>query len=186
MVVTEDWPPFNYEKDGQIAGFATEIVRKTLEKSKLNVSFKIYPWARAYQMALEDKNILIYTISRNKERENHFKWIGPFADRSIFLYKLSLRQDISIESLEDVKKYKTGLMRKDATHQFFMDKGFLRYTHFEITSKEDHNIKKLLKGRIDLIAGNEIALAYKYRELGFNFNMIGKVFPLIESGGYWP
>lgn len=185
MVVTEDWPPFNYEKDGQIVGFATEIVRRTLEKADFKAKFKIFPWARAYKMALNDKNTLIYTISRTIERENHFKWIGPYADRSIFLYKLSSRNDINISSLEDVKKFKIGLMREDATHQYFIGKGFSEHKNLDITSKEDLNIKKLFIGRVDLIAGNEISLKYKFKELGFNYNEISKIFPIIESGGYY-
>ena len=184
-VVTEDWPPFNYQKNGQIVGMSTEIVMATLHDAGIKADLELFPWARAYKMAVTDKNVLIYTITRTAERENLFKWIGPFAERVIFLYKLSKREDIEITSLDDIKKYKLGLLRDDATHQFFIERNFIKKIHFDLTSSEDSNIKKLFYGRVELIPGNEIALAFKVKELGFDFRRLEKAFLLIDSGGYY-
>lgn len=47
IVVTEYWPPYNYEDQGKVTGLSTEIVRATLEQAKVKGNFGVYPWGRA-------------------------------------------------------------------------------------------------------------------------------------------
>ena len=68
-IVTEDYPPYNYMENGRITGFSTEIVEAIVRKAGLQGIPKMYPWARAYMMVQNDKDVLIYTITRNQERE---------------------------------------------------------------------------------------------------------------------
>ena len=181
-VVTEDWPPYNYKLNGKISGFGTEIVQAMLENTHIKYSLALYPWARAYHKALNEKNVLIYTMARNDEREWLFKWIGPFASRHIDLYKLKRQTDIVVNSLEEAKKYKIGAVRDDATHLFLKNHGF---DNIYIVVREDQNIKMLFKDRIKLIAGNELALAYKLKQLDYQFDQLEKVWTLIDEGGYY-
>ncbi len=182
-VVTEDLPPYNYEQQGEIVGFGTEVVKATLEKAGIIFKIRLYPWARAYQMALKEKNILIYTIVRNTEREKLFKWVGPFAPRqSAIIYKLKERTDIIVNSLNDVKKYELGLVRDDATHLFFKKHGF---TRINLVVSEEQNIKMLFRKRMEIIAGNELVAAYKMKQIGYQYNQVEKVFTFSHGGGYY-
>lgn len=82
--VTEDYPPYNYEENGKVTGLSTEIVKATLDEAEIKYSIKTYPWSRAIEMAENGENVLIFTITRNKERERNFKWVGPIDQRPIF------------------------------------------------------------------------------------------------------
>jgi polar amino acid transport system substrate-binding protein len=181
-VVTEDWPPYNYKQQEEIIGFGTEVVQETLKRAHIKYSITLYPWARAYHNALYEKNVLIYTMARNDEREWLFKWIGPFAPRHIDLFKRKGKTDIVVNSLEDAKKYMIGVVRDDATHLFLTNHGF---NNIHIVVREDQNIKMLFKDRIKLITGNEMALAYKLKQLGYRFDQLEKVLTLIDEGGYY-
>ncbi len=182
-VVTEDLPPYNYEQQGEIVGFGTEVVKATLEKAGIKFKIRIFPWARAYRMALNEKNTLIYTMVRNKERERLFRWVGPFAPRqSANIYKLKERTDIIVNSLNEAKKYELGLVRDDATHLFFKNHGFKR---INLVVSEEQNIKMLFRKRMELIAGNELVTAYKMKQIGFRFNQVEKVFTFSNGGGYY-
>ena len=77
-IVTENWRPYNYSEGGDIKGHSTEILEKVLRRSGIKYKIKVYPWARAYKIAQNRKNVLIYTIMRIPSREYLFKWIILF------------------------------------------------------------------------------------------------------------
>ena len=68
-VAAEDFAPFGYEdKNGKIVGISTEIVEHLLKDTGIKGNIDLYPWARAYEMALTQKNVLLYTVIKNKEK----------------------------------------------------------------------------------------------------------------------
>ena len=157
--VTEDWPPYNYADNGIVKGIATEIVQATLAQADLEATIRVYPWARAYDMALNQENVLIYSIRRSSEREALFKWIGPIFYQNIYLVKLKNRTDIVLTSLEDAKRYRLGVMNQDSSHHFLLSQGFEKRVNLDTTPSETLNVKKLFTGRIDLLVQNDISLA---------------------------
>jgi polar amino acid transport system substrate-binding protein len=153
-VVTESWRPYNYEENGIAKGPSSELVRKVLDKAGIQYKIRVYPWARAYKIALEEKNVLIYTIARTPERESLFKWVRPIAEPdNTYLYKLSNRKDIIINTLDDAKKYQIGIIKESMYHQFLIKKGFT--DNLQIVPQQQQNYKKLLINRIDLLAQGE-------------------------------
>ncbi|BDU50662.1 substrate-binding periplasmic protein [Haliovirga abyssi] len=148
LVVTENFPPYNYEENGGVKGISTEILKEILKKADINYKIKVYPWARAYNMAETQKNILIYSILHTKKRENKFKWGGELIKTQSSLIKLKSRKDIVVKKLEDAKKYQIGVRLEDAGHQYLKSKKFKK---FEYTNKGGLNILKLYYSRIDLM-----------------------------------
>ncbi len=166
-VVTEEWPPFNYTENGKVIGIATEVVEAVFAKAQLSAPIKVYPWARAYHMALIDANVVIYTIARIPEREPLFHWIGPITPTTKErLYKLRSRSDIVLTSLEDAKKYQIGVLRAGMAHQLLLTKGFEENMQIQAVPLQDRNIKKLFAGRIDLIAISDVMLPPEMKKIG--------------------
>jgi len=164
-VVTEDFPPFNYKKENLMTGISTEVVQVVMQKLGMKAEIRMYPWARAYKMALKQKNILIYSINRIEERENLFKWIGIVAPFKVYLYKLKEREGIHISSMNDLKKYRIGGLRQDARTQFLMQHG--------IQVKEFNTNEQVIKHlccrkTIDIIAHDEAAFIYKIKEMNID------------------
>ena len=89
-------------------GVSTEVVLAVLKEVNVKAKIELYPWARAYQIATTKKNHLIYSIGRIPERENLFHWVGTIAPYKTSLYKLKIRKDIKIGSLNDAKRYTIG------------------------------------------------------------------------------
>ncbi|MCP4405252.1 MAG: amino acid ABC transporter substrate-binding protein [bacterium] len=178
-VVTEEWGPYNYTEDGKVVGISTEIVQATLARAGIDAEIRIYPWARAYTMALEKENVLIFSIYRSRERESLFKWIGPISlPTDYYLFKLTTRTDLIIHSLEDAKKYTIGVMRDDQAHQFLLKQGFNEEEHLDIVSREELNIRKLIGGRIDFLPSAELSLADRMKKLNLPFSKVEKTFLL--------
>jgi polar amino acid transport system substrate-binding protein len=141
--------PYTYLKDGKVAGPATELVELTLKRSGFTAyRTSLYPWARSYDMALHEPNVLIYLIARTPARESQFKWVGEIMKIQYHLYKLKDRQDIVIKNLQDAKNYTIGAMRDDVRYRYLEMQGF---TKLVISSESIDNFNKLLNRRVDLI-----------------------------------
>lgn len=162
QVVTENWPPFNYQNSqGEIVGSNTNNVKKILSLSELSHEIKLYPWARTYKLAESQKNHLIYSLYRTSEREQHFHWFCPIAPSiKLHLIKLST-SDISISNYTQAKAYKIGVVRKDAPNMYLLSEGFKPGINLYETTNENSNIQQLLNGTVDFIVQSQQSIDYR-------------------------
>lgn len=149
---TDEFPPFNYIKNGKIIGASTEVVRAIMELSEQNYTIKSYPWARSYRSSQTNKNALIYSISRREKREDLFKWIGVITPANHSIFALKSRTDIIINSLEDMRPYTIGTSFDDARESYLANKGFDVSTFERIGGNTPYSqlYLQLKRGRIDL------------------------------------
>ena len=148
-ILTENLPPLNYVENGVLVGPSVEIVKAIQKRVGSQEQIQVYPWARAYKMALEDENVILFGMTHTKVRQDKFKWVGPLATkRDILVAKKG--SGIKIKDLEDAKKVKRiGTLRDDTRGRLLKRHGF---TNLEPVSDEQLNAKKLALGRIDLWA----------------------------------
>jgi len=174
-ILTENLPPLNYVKDGVLVGPSVEIVKEIQRRVGSNEQIKVYPWARAYKMALEEENVVLFGMTHTKVREDIFKWIGPLATkRDILVSKKG--SGIRISSLEDAKKVnRIGTLRDDTRERLLKRHGF---TNLEPVSDEQMNAKKLALGRIDLWAYKKPGLKTVCELAGVNYNEVEEVYHL--------
>ena len=148
-ILTENLPPLNYVENGTLVGSSVEIVKEIQQRIGSTEPIEVYPWARAYKMALEEENVILFGMTYTEDRSNLFKWVGPLATKRDIL--LARKDDsFSITSLEDAKKVeRIGTLRDDVRGKLLEKKGF---TNLEPVSDEQKNAQKLALGRIDLWA----------------------------------
>jgi len=177
IILTENLPPLNYVEDGVLVGPSVEIVREIQKRVGSNEQIEVYPWARAYKMALEEENIVLFSTTYTKDRHDKFKWIGPLAKkRDILIAKKS--SGIEINSLEDAKKVKRiGTLRDDTRELLLKSLGF---SNLESVSDEQQNAKKLILGRIDLWAYKIPGLRTICDLSGVNYDEFKEVYHLRE------
>jgi len=174
-ILTENMPPLNYLKDGVLVGPSVEIVKEIQKRVGSHEQIKVFPWARAYKMALEKENVVLFGMTHTKDREDKFKWIGPLATkRDILVAKKD--SGIVINSLEDAKKVKRiGTLRDDTRERLLKSHGF---TNLESVSDEQKNAKKLAAGRIDLWTYKKPGLKTVCELAGVDYNEFEEVFHL--------
>jgi polar amino acid transport system substrate-binding protein len=174
-ILTENMPPLNYLKDGVLVGPSVEIVKEIQKRVGSHEQIKVFPWARAYKMALEKENVVLFGMTHTKDREDKFKWIGPLATkRDILVAKKD--SGIVINSLEDAKKVKRiGTLRDDTRERLLKSHGF---TNLESVSDEQKNAKKLAAGRIDLWTYKKPGLKTVCELAGVDCNEFEEVFHL--------
>jgi polar amino acid transport system substrate-binding protein len=178
QILTEDLPPLNYINDGTLVGPSVEIVKEIQRRIGSKEKLQVYPWARAYQIALEEKNVMLFSVSHTPEREKKFKWIGPLATkRDILVAKKGSK--LAINSLEDAKRVRRiGVLRDDTKEEFLEIHGF---NNLEPVSDERKNARKLMLGRIDLWVFKKPGLKIVCDLAGIDVNAVEEVFHLRET-----
>ena len=176
-ILTENLPPLNYVENGVLIGPSVEIVEGIQKRVGSQDKIQVYPWARAYKIALEEKNVILFGMTYTKVRKNKFKWVGPLATkRDILVAKKG--SGIKINDLEDAKKVKRiGTLRDDTRDRLLRSHGF---TNLEPVSDEQLNAKKLALDRIDLWAYKIPGLRTVCYLAGVDYNEFEEVYHLRE------
>lgn len=174
-VVTEE-TSFSYLRQGRVIGPATQVVEATLARAGLSdYRLGLYPWARAYDMALSEPNVLIYLIARTPEREGQFHWAGEILRIDYHLYRLPSREDIQIAKLEQAKQYRIGALRGDVRYSYLQEEGF---TKLVVTVSNADSFKLLLNGQVDLVPMSEQGVRMFCTEAGLADGCLERVLPL--------
>lgn len=168
-IITEDYPPFNFEQDGKLKGISTEIVGELLKiggSDKTIDDIKLISWARGYNLAQTEPNHALYSTTRTEKRETLFKWVGPFVPTVVGLIAKKER-GLVISSADDLQKLRIGAVRDDIGHQLLLEVG-MPTDRLEAVQFNDQNYKKLFSDRIDAIAYETTVSNWRIRNMGQN------------------
>lgn len=144
-LVTEENPPFNYTEQGNVVGMSTAIVAELGKRGGIPLKIQAMPWEQAYLAAQRDKDTCIYSTARLENRERLFSWIGPIATNQ---WVLIGKNDFagSVKAVGDARKYRVGVVARDAKIEFLMSKGV---TDLREVSEDSLNPPRLVLGRND-------------------------------------
>ena len=150
LLTTEEYPPMNYMgADGEIEGYATDLVREAAAKANIAIEIRLLPWKRAYHRALTEDGVCVYSAWRTPEREALFKWVGPLAldAWSFFAVEGSVPE---ISSLRETFDHQVGVVEGWGFTEHLKKEG---HPNLDQVAKDDiHNLQKLMMGRIELWA----------------------------------
>jgi len=177
-VVTEYYPPYSFkDRNGTLKGCAVELVRALFKLNKDELKITLMPWSRAYITAVNFKNTLIFSISRNNIRESKFHWIGKIKQEKYFFW--GLREKYSTAKISD-QEFKSSLIvvaKYTTNDQMLSAKGENKlYRVTELTQ----GINMLLAHRVDLIVETQVGLKKRFEKQGYDFNKIVPVYKLPE------
>jgi len=178
-IATADFPPFSYvDEHGRPAGVMSEVLELVLKElakdgksPKLDrVPIDFFPWQRAYKMASEGKNVLIYPLGISPERENLFFWIGPEMERNIWIYALKDKHQHMLQA-KDLKGALVGVTRGYSWVNDIKDIGAI-----PDESRDDKIlIMKIAGHRMSYISMDEALLSYQLQEMRKEYPRINKV-----------
>lgn len=164
QVVTET-TPYAYVADGKVGGVATSVVEHTLNRAGLkDYTVRLYPWARAYDMALKEPNVLIFLLARTPERERQFQWAGQIMKIQYYMYRLKIRS-FEVTDLESAKAYTIGVQRDDVRQQYLQSKGFEKLV---VSGQLVDSFRQLLRGQVDMVPMTEDTARVLCQETQFN------------------
>lgn len=145
--VTEEYPPFNFTKDGAITGISIDQVHAIAKGAGVDYTIEIMPWARAFALAEHQPMHCAFTATHTEERHDRFRWVEPLVQDVMVLVK---RRDggIDAHTLEEAVKLRIGAQRDDFAIGLLAARGF---RDIDLAADIDITLGKLLSGRIDLM-----------------------------------
>jgi polar amino acid transport system substrate-binding protein len=152
-------------RDGQLTGMSTEVVQAVLKEVNVQASIQSMPWARAYDLALHDPDVLIYSITRTPAREHLFKWVGTIAASRWYIYSAA-SHPITLLDLNDARDWQTATVNEDVGEQYLIGKQFVIGQQLQSSNRYELNYQKLQTGHVDLWISDELNAAYLAHQAG--------------------
>lgn len=155
-------PPASYvDSRGRAAGFVVDIAREMQKRLGLHDSITVLTEARAWEYALTNPDVILFSFSRLPDRENLFHWVVPVMHKSWVLY--GRRSDSGAPTtIAAARNMRVGAVRGDVRAEWLRRHGF---THIEEVATHEQNVRKLHAGRLDLIFYEQQGMVYACSKL---------------------
>ena len=69
QMMTEEYPPVTFMKNGKVSGFVTDMVREISARQGIPDNIQLTSWDEAYKVALSNPNVVLFSAERTAERE---------------------------------------------------------------------------------------------------------------------
>jgi len=169
--MTEEYPPFNYEINGESSGFGVDIWVEVFKEMKLGLSRKdihIYPWARGYKNVQNpQKRNMLFLMGRTAQREPLFKWVGPLPGNEYAL--ITYKGGPKPKSIEEIKNEEIVAIRKDIGGLALLELGFPKKNLKEV-GQLVQLFRMVKMKRLNFFSYGLIDLKEKVEKEGLNWN----------------
>ncbi len=181
QMVTEEYPPVTFMKDGKVTGFVTEIVREITRRESIPDNIRLTSWDEAYNLALINPNVFLFSAERTEQREKLFKWVGPVGkNSSIFYAKKGL--GIKMDSLEDARKVAAiGTVTSWFNEQDLKNRGFTNLVSSQVPAD---SVKKLMNDEVKLCVLTDITASDIVKSAGYSMDDLEPVATLSSTYFY--
>ncbi len=150
---TEDYPPYNFKKDGHLTGISVEILMAAFKKIGVGVERKdirIAPWNRSYKFVQRKPGTALFSMTYTPERQEIMKFVGPAAPIQVAVIapKVAKLKGLTRDKLGDLK---IGVVRDDIGDQLLR-----KFAVSDEFIQRKNSLKQLIyllkKGRVDAVA----------------------------------
>ncbi|WP_409422814.1 transporter substrate-binding domain-containing protein [Pseudaeromonas sp. ZJS20] len=153
----DQWPPYHYRQaDGQMAGFAIEVLEGVAKRMGCALQYKERPWRRVLLEVEAGTTDVAMEAYYNDERARIASFSEPYNPSSAHLW---VRQGSQLPQ-SDLKLLVESGFRLGVTKSFFYGpqmQGLRHHANVEEVEDEQQNYAKLLKGRLDGFLGDTLA-----------------------------
>jgi polar amino acid transport system substrate-binding protein len=150
-LTTEQYAPFNFQNGDDIAGLGADQVKEIMRRSGIRFDMELLPWSRAIGLAREKPMTCVFTTAHTVDRDSHFKWVEPLLVERTLLIRAA-GSGVEPADVAAATAYRTGTQTGDYTVELLRNAGF---TQIDLARDLDLTLKKLLSGRVDLMAVSE-------------------------------
>jgi ABC-type amino acid transport substrate-binding protein len=180
-MLTEEYPPVTFMKDGKVTGFVTDVVRAIIARQGVPDKIRLTSWDEAYNVALNNPNVVLFSTERTEKREKLFQWVGPVGKNSAIFYAKK-GSGIRINSLEEARKIAAIATTTDwFTEQYLKSKGF---TNLVSSPLPVANVKQLMNGEVQISVFTDITIPEIVKNAGYAMDDLEPVFTMSNTYFY--
>lgn len=181
---TEIYPPSNYLVDNKLTGMSVELLKlmwKEMEVSEQPI--QIVPWPRGYKLTRNQKNSVLFTMSRTPKRENLFKWVGPiFTASHVLLAKADFKHEIN--TVEDAYPYLIAAKKEDISEIALIEAGFPKENIAPLVDL-GQSVIMLDNGKLDLIIVSQASILDMVESSDLTMDKFKIVYTLNQEENYF-
>lgn len=149
-IATGEFPP-TISSAAKHNGFVSHVITEVFSRKGYEVEFDFLPWKRAYKQAARGDYDAASWFIYNDERAQKFIYSDEvFSSGVHFFYEKSRNYDFDWKQLSDLDKYRIGVSRSYHYSDEFQAYRESNADRFEVMNTDEQNLKRLLRGRIDL------------------------------------
>ena len=168
------WCPYNCASDSKLPGYTIEIAKKIFEKAGHNLKYEVTPWSRSVKLVKEGHITAIVGVTRNEAPDLIFPdqefgiSVIHFFKRKGFPWKFSGIGSLETVSVGIMADYEYG----DGLDAYFeKNRKTPKVQMIRAEQPLVLNIRKLLKGRIDVIPEDKSVFIETAKAMG----VLGKI-----------
>lgn len=153
----KNWPPYNFNLDGEPKGFSIDYTNLIAKKAGLKVQWiKDYSWSEYMDMLKNGEIDVINNISKNKEREEFINFTDIFHTAANAIYVKKGNENL--DSLEKLKG-KTIIMPKGFFAQQLIEKHYPEIKQIQVKDSLEA-LRQLSLGKADATIGKKNVIDY--------------------------
>lgn len=181
FVSVDEAPANYYDENNEFTGYVVGIVKQLQKQLNIDSEIEVMPEARAMVTLNNNPNIVIFSISRTKQREQNYHWLGHVISKRWLLYSRADYAD-DVTSLQQIMDNKViGTIRGDIREKWLKDQN----TNLVVSIPDyESAIKMLMYGRIDFLLFESFGVYSALKNLGYKNNAVKGQFVVTESDVY--
>ncbi|HOO32773.1 MAG TPA: transporter substrate-binding domain-containing protein [Thermotogota bacterium] len=168
VFLTEEYPPLTYtDAQGTPTGFVTDLVKVINEKMNGEEAILVLDWSVAYNAAVLNPNVVLFSIAQTENRKPLFNWVGPVVKNSAYFYR-NAASDLVLPSADYAKKVgKIATTASWWTEQKLKEDGFTNLVSY---TKAEDCVKALVKGEVDLSVFTNLTVTDIVKDAGYTMS----------------
>ncbi|MBT1444598.1 ABC transporter substrate-binding protein [Shewanella sp. JM162201] len=173
--LTEPLPPLSFLELETPTGFAVELVEALKVELGEPGDIEVLPWARAYNIASRESNVLLFSTALRESRRSLFDFVGPIATARIMVYKRNV-DSASPQDLQAAAKLGSlGVYRGSPAERLLQQAGV---ANLEVSSYPLQSLRQLLAGHVRFWCQVDLSVARLLMQAGTAESSLTPLFEL--------
>ncbi|MDI2595334.1 transporter substrate-binding domain-containing protein [Pseudomonas sp. N3-W] len=180
-MLTDNHPPLHFQQGNELVGFGVDVVRALAQQTGDTVQLQQVPLLRALHMASTEADTAVFTVLRNRERDERYQWVGPLLEVETALYAADNKQP-PVSNLQQAESQgRIVVPRKWLAYDYLQKQGFNNLYGVETP---EQMMRLLSLGRADFVVSDTLSYAALAREEGLSPSQLHYQMPLMKQGTY--
>lgn len=179
--IGEQAAPFIFlDEQQQPTGVLVEITRALINETEVDGSIELIPWARAYEIALTESDVVLISLLKTPLRQSQFQWLGKVHEAKANMFQLKKRSDIQLDSLAQAKSLRVASVRGYGSSDFLLENGFVEWNNLILVTRPEQLWEMLYRDRVDLVLFNTEAGKFEAAKSGHDPDQLVNALPIPE------
>lgn len=165
-------PPLLFADDAGAKGTTAELIERLFKEADIEYELTVTNWAQAKRQFEQSSNGLLCLVSRHEDSEQQHDWLIEVAQVELHLGRLKHRTDIVLDSVDQLKHYKSVVVRSAVTHQILLQHGLVEGEHFGTVSTSTEVFHALKSNTVDLAFHASLITPFILNSAGFSTDYV--------------